>query len=96
MLGSRPAAIGHNIRDSSTKAKKGDARIFQSSSLLLAMDGGLAAAAAQSRQQKPDTFDEEIQMLVAMGFEKTQVEVAIAAADGDSNVAVEILMTQQA
>ncbi|CAI9268197.1 unnamed protein product [Lactuca saligna] len=39
--------------------------------------------------------DEEIQKLVAMGFDKTQVEVAIAAADGDLNVAVEILMTQQ-
>lgn len=39
--------------------------------------------------------DEEIQNLVAMGFDKTQVEVAIAAADGDLNVAVEILMTQQ-
>ncbi|KAK9058738.1 hypothetical protein SSX86_023580 [Deinandra increscens subsp. villosa] len=39
--------------------------------------------------------DEEIQKLLAMGFDKTQVEVAIAAADGDLNVAVEILMTQQ-
>ncbi|KAK1411866.1 hypothetical protein QVD17_32677 [Tagetes erecta] len=39
--------------------------------------------------------DEEIQKLLAMGFDKTQVEVAIAAADGDINVAVEILMTQQ-
>ncbi|KAL6496401.1 Rhomboid-like protein 15 [Orobanche gracilis] len=39
--------------------------------------------------------DEEIQKLVAMGFDKTQVEVAIAAADGDLNVAVEILMSQQ-
>ncbi|KAI3826255.1 hypothetical protein L1987_00300 [Smallanthus sonchifolius] len=40
--------------------------------------------------------DEEIQKLIAMGFDKTQVEVALAAADGDLNVAVEILMTQQA
>ncbi|KAL6585576.1 hypothetical protein OROMI_002220 [Orobanche minor] len=39
--------------------------------------------------------DEEIQKLVAMGFDKTQVEVAIAAAEGDLNVAVEILMSQQ-
>ncbi|KAM0053267.1 putative serine endopeptidase [Helianthus debilis subsp. tardiflorus] len=39
--------------------------------------------------------DEEIQKLLAMGFDKTQVEVAIAAADGDLNVAVEILMTLQ-
>nr|XP_043611008.1 rhomboid-like protein 15 [Erigeron canadensis] len=40
--------------------------------------------------------DAEIQKLLAMGFDKTQVEVALAAADGDLNVAVEILMTQQA
>ncbi|KAL3532215.1 hypothetical protein ACH5RR_005736 [Cinchona calisaya] len=39
--------------------------------------------------------DEEIAKLVAMGFERTQVEVALAAADGDLNVAVEILMSQQ-
>ncbi|KAL9242535.1 hypothetical protein vseg_016526 [Gypsophila vaccaria] len=39
--------------------------------------------------------DEDIQKLVAMGFDKTQVEVALAAADGDLDVAVEILMTQQ-
>ncbi|KAL8509602.1 hypothetical protein ACS0TY_016722 [Phlomoides rotata] len=39
--------------------------------------------------------EEEIQKLVAMGFDRTQVEVAIAAADRDLNVAVEILMSQQ-
>ncbi|KAL2453590.1 Uncharacterized protein Adt_48910 [Abeliophyllum distichum] len=39
--------------------------------------------------------EEEIQKLVAMGFERTQVEIAMAAADGDTNVAVEILMSQQ-
>ncbi|XP_062112299.1 rhomboid-like protein 15 isoform X2 [Humulus lupulus] len=39
--------------------------------------------------------EEEILKLVAMGFEKTQVEVALAAAEGDLNVAVEILMSQQ-
>ncbi|XWS66518.1 hypothetical protein CRYUN_Cryun05aG0206600 [Craigia yunnanensis] len=39
--------------------------------------------------------DEQIQKLVSMGFERTQVEVAVAAADGDLNVAVEILMSQQ-
>ncbi|CAI0406544.1 unnamed protein product [Linum tenue] len=39
--------------------------------------------------------DEQIQKLVSMGFEKTQVEVALAAADMDINVAVEILMSQQ-
>lgn len=38
---------------------------------------------------------EDIQKLVSMGFERTQVEVALAAADGDLDVAVEILMTQQ-
>ncbi|GAV86125.1 UBA domain-containing protein/Rhomboid domain-containing protein [Cephalotus follicularis] len=38
--------------------------------------------------------DEGIQKLVAMGFERTQVEVALAAADGDLNVAVEILSQQ--
>ncbi|KAL1225772.1 Rhomboid-like protein 15 [Cardamine amara subsp. amara] len=39
---------------------------------------------------------EQIQKLVAMGFERTQVEVALAAADDDLTVAVEILMSQQA
>ncbi|CAI9097513.1 OLC1v1033959C1 [Oldenlandia corymbosa var. corymbosa] len=38
---------------------------------------------------------EGIQKLLSMGFEKTQVEVALAAADGDVTVAVEILMSQQ-
>ncbi|VAI36151.1 unnamed protein product [Triticum turgidum subsp. durum] len=42
-----------------------------------------------------DTFDEELKKLVAMGFERTQAEVALAAADGDPNVAIEILMSQQ-
>ncbi|RLN39884.1 rhomboid-like protein 15 isoform X1 [Panicum miliaceum] len=42
-----------------------------------------------------DTFDEELKKLVGMGFEKTQAEVALAAADGDPNVAIEILMNQQ-
>ncbi|KAK3029815.1 hypothetical protein RJ639_038003 [Escallonia herrerae] len=41
------------------------------------------------------TSEEETQKLVAMGFERTQVEVAFAAADGDLNVAVGILMSQQ-
>ncbi|KAI9122124.1 hypothetical protein K1719_006813 [Acacia pycnantha] len=39
--------------------------------------------------------DEKIKKLVSMGFDRTQVEVALAAADGDLNVAVEILMSQQ-
>lgn len=47
------------------------------------------------RHQGSVASDEEIQKLVSMGFEKTQVEVALAAADGDLNVAVEILMSQQ-
>lgn len=46
-------------------------------------------------QQASIPSDEEVQKLVAMGFEKTQVEVALAAAEGDLNVAVEILMSQQ-
>ncbi|XVF07456.1 hypothetical protein REPUB_Repub06bG0140300 [Reevesia pubescens] len=46
-------------------------------------------------QQGSIASEEQIQKLVSMGFERTQVEVAIAAADGDLNVAVEILMSQQ-
>ncbi|KAH7661610.1 Rhomboid protease protein [Dioscorea alata] len=46
--------------------------------------------------QATDSFDEELKKLVAMGFEKTQAEVALAAADGDPNVAIEILMSQEA
>ncbi|KAL8129465.1 hypothetical protein V2J09_018620 [Rumex salicifolius] len=45
--------------------------------------------------QDPVASSEDIQKLVAMGFDKTQVEVALAAADGDLDVAVEILMSQQ-
>ncbi|KAJ3674794.1 hypothetical protein LUZ60_005410 [Juncus effusus] len=45
--------------------------------------------------QGTDTFDEELKKLVAMGFEKTQAEVALAAADGEPSVAIEILMNQQ-
>lgn len=57
-----------------------------------------SAIATGNRVQHPQgqaASDEEIQKLVAMGFERTQVEVALAAADGDVNVAVEILMSQQ-
>ncbi|KAE9585323.1 putative serine endopeptidase [Lupinus albus] len=39
--------------------------------------------------------EEGIKKLVSMGFDRTQVEVALAAAEGDVNVAVEILMSQQ-
>ncbi|KAK6942483.1 Peptidase S54, rhomboid domain, partial [Dillenia turbinata] len=49
----------------------------------------------QPQVQGSVVFDEEVEKLVSMGFEKTQVEVALAAADGDLNVAVEILMNQQ-
>ncbi|KAF5473418.1 hypothetical protein F2P56_010030 [Juglans regia] len=54
-----------------------------------------AAAGVPARHQGSEASDEEILKLVSMGFEKTQVEVALAAADGDLNVAVEILMNQQ-
>ncbi|XP_021721287.1 rhomboid-like protein 15 [Chenopodium quinoa] len=47
------------------------------------------------QQQALIVSEEDIQKLVSMGFDKTQVEVALAAADGDLDVAVEILMTQQ-
>ncbi|XVF76009.1 hypothetical protein PTKIN_Ptkin13bG0233200 [Pterospermum kingtungense] len=46
-------------------------------------------------QQGSIASEEQIQKLVSMGFERTQVEVAIAAADGDLTVAVEILMSQE-
>ncbi|KAJ0982592.1 hypothetical protein J5N97_010847 [Dioscorea zingiberensis] len=45
--------------------------------------------------QAVDSFDEELKKLVAMGFEKTHAEVALAAADGDPNIAIEILMSQE-
>ncbi|CAN8267950.1 unnamed protein product [Cochlearia groenlandica] len=47
-------------------------------------------------QGRVSASEDQIQKLVAMGFEKTQVEVALAAADDDLTVAVEILMSQQA
>ncbi|KAJ6826636.1 rhomboid-like protein 15 [Iris pallida] len=55
---------------------------------------GVAGLAVQN--QGIDSFEEELNKLVGMGFEKNQAEVALAAADGDPNVAIEILMTQQA
>lgn len=58
-------------------------------------DTAIAAAYGMHPPQGPAASDEEIQKLVAMGFERTQVEIALAAADGDLNVAVEILMSQQ-
>ncbi|KAJ9559113.1 hypothetical protein OSB04_013727 [Centaurea solstitialis] len=59
------------------------------------IDNTAAATMGSPVRQVKVASDEEIQKLVAMGFDKTQVEVAIAAADGDLNVAVEILMSQQ-
>ncbi|CAA6662818.1 unnamed protein product [Spirodela intermedia] len=56
----------------------------------------LGAATIPTRSQDYDGFEEEVKKLVSMGFEKTQVEVALAAADGDPMIAVEILMSQQA
>lgn len=55
----------------------------------------LARVTSPPTPQVAPVSEEQIQKLVAMGFERTQVEVALAAADGDLNVAVEILMSQQ-
>lgn len=55
--------------------------------------GGVGELAGHN--QDTDSFEEELKKLVAMGFEKTQAEVALTAGDGDPNVAIEILMTQQ-
>ncbi|CAB4317316.1 unnamed protein product [Prunus armeniaca] len=54
----------------------------------------VAAAEVPVHHQDYVVSEEEIQKLVSMGFERTQVEVALAAADGDLNVAVEILSQQ--
>ncbi|OMO68723.1 hypothetical protein COLO4_29456 [Corchorus olitorius] len=54
-----------------------------------------ATAGGPVLPQGPVASNEQIDKLVSMGFERTQVEVALAAADGDLNVAVEILMSQQ-
>lgn len=48
-----------------------------------------------THNQSLDSFEEKLKMLVGMGFEKTLAEVALAAADGDTNIAIEILMSQQ-
>ncbi|XP_057718564.1 rhomboid-like protein 15 isoform X3 [Arachis stenosperma] len=58
--------------------------------------GNVATVAANVPQHQGATAsEEEIKKLVSMGFDRTQVEVALAAAEGDLNVAVEILMSQQ-
>lgn len=54
------------------------------------------AAVLPQSQGRVAASEEQIQKLVAMGFDRTQVEVALAAADDDLTVAVEILMSQQA
>ncbi|KAI4348832.1 hypothetical protein L6164_009505 [Bauhinia variegata] len=59
------------------------------------VNNAATAATVVPQHQGSVVSDEEIKKLVAMGFDKTQVEVALAAADGDLNVAVEILMSQQ-
>ncbi|KAK2364577.1 rhomboid protein [Trifolium repens] len=59
------------------------------------VDNAATRGAGVPHHQGPVASEEEIKKLVAMGFDRTQVEVALAAADGDLNVAVEILMSQQ-
>lgn len=46
-------------------------------------------------QEHTQTHDEAIQNLVAMGFEKAKAEVALAAANGDLALAVELLSSQE-
>lgn len=58
-------------------------------------DSEVVVSRSPARDQGQVASEEEIQKLVSMGFDRTQVEVAVAAADGDLNVAVEILMSQQ-
>ncbi|KAH1195505.1 Rhomboid-like protein 15 [Glycine max] len=59
------------------------------------VDDVATAAAGVPQNQGAVVSEERIKKLVSMGFDRTQVEVALAAADGDLNVAVEILMSQQ-
>ncbi|KAK7378903.1 hypothetical protein VNO80_04352 [Phaseolus coccineus] len=55
----------------------------------------VATATGVPQHQGAVVSEEGISKLVSMGFDRTQVEVALAAADGNLNVAVEILMSQQ-
>lgn len=57
---------------------------------------GDAELAGHPQRQGLDSFEEDLKELIAMGFDKLQAEIALTAADGDPNVAIEILMTQQA
>ncbi|XP_057959568.1 rhomboid-like protein 15 [Malania oleifera] len=59
------------------------------------VDGTAAVAGGTAHHQGLAALNEKIQKLVSMGFERTQVDVALEAADGDLNIAVEILMSQQ-
>ncbi|XP_027350100.1 rhomboid-like protein 15 [Abrus precatorius] len=59
------------------------------------VDNVATAPAGVPQHQGAVASEEGIKKLVSMGFDRTQVEVALAAADGDLNVAVEILMSQQ-
>ncbi|XP_020087214.1 rhomboid-like protein 15 isoform X2 [Ananas comosus] len=58
--------------------------------------GNTGVDGSAATNQGSDNFEEELNKLVAMGFEKIQAEVALTAADGDPTVAIEILMSQQA
>ncbi|KAK7337362.1 hypothetical protein VNO77_17929 [Canavalia gladiata] len=60
------------------------------------VDNLATVAAGVPQHQGAVASEEGIKKLMSMGFDRTQVEVALAAADGDLNVAVEILMSQQA
>lgn len=55
----------------------------------------VATATGVPPHQGAVVSEEGITKLASMGFDRTQVEVALAAADGNLNVAVEILMSQQ-
>ncbi|KAK7396817.1 hypothetical protein VNO78_17976 [Psophocarpus tetragonolobus] len=59
------------------------------------VDNAATATAGVPQHQGAVISEEGIRKLVSMGFDRTQVEVALTAADGDLNVAVEILMSQQ-
>ncbi|KAL4200390.1 hypothetical protein AMTRI_Chr03g56210 [Amborella trichopoda] len=46
------------------------------------------------RNQVQSNYNEEVKRLVAMGFEKNKVEVALSTAEGDPSLAVEILTSE--
>ncbi|WCJ34121.1 RHOMBOID-like protein 15 [Euphorbia peplus] len=60
------------------------------------VDDTVAAAPGNpTHHQDSVASADQIQKLISMGFEKTQAEVALAAADGSIDVAIEILMSQE-